>query len=184
MLVKVPLMGDARFYMMLQSNAVWAAIPNEGSVLLHLVQPLNWPLAPEKVLSGELGPTDLIIGLHQYAIADKQGGILPARLPMADVCKVFSLVPFSAAAPGAEVPIGIHPGWIFAYAPSYDKEGNDVGTNIYCTRPFAKVGNLKVHVTEKIVEVTMRLGVKPEDLLDLAQTLTVAQNAPAPQTEQ
>jgi hypothetical protein len=38
MLVKVPLVGDEKFYMMLQSNAVWAAIPDGGNVLLHLTQ--------------------------------------------------------------------------------------------------------------------------------------------------
>lgn len=184
MLVKVPLVGDDRFYMMLQSNAVWAAIPDGGNVLLHLMQPLNWPVNPDKVLSGELGPTELIVALHQYVIADRQGAILPARLSMVDAAKVFSLVPFSASTPTGPVPVGIHPGWIFGYAPSYNKEGEEVGTNIYCTRPFAKVGNLKLQVSEKVAEVTARLGVRPEDLLDLAQTLTVAPNAPAPETEQ
>jgi hypothetical protein len=184
MLVKVPLMGDPKFYMMLQSNAVWAAIPDANSVLLHLLQPLNWPVSPDKVMSGELGPTELIVGLHQYVIGQSQGAILPARLSMQDACKVFSLVPFSAASPEREVPVGIHPGFIFGYAPSYDKDGNDVGTNIYCSRPFVKVGNLKIHVTEKVDEVTKRLGVPPEELLDLAQTLTVTPNAPGPSTEQ
>ena len=166
MLVKVPLQGDAKFYMMLQSNGVWAAIPDGKSVLLHLVQPLTWPVNPDRILSGELGPTELIIGLHQYAIAERQGGLLPCRLPMVDVCKIFSLVPFSAATPTGGIPVAIHPGFIFGFSPSYNEEGVEVGTNIYCSRPFAKVGNLKMHVTEKVAEVTARLGIKPEDLLD------------------
>lgn len=184
MLVKVPLLGDPKFYMMLQQQAVWAAIPDANAILLHLVAPLDWPVHPDKVMSAQLGPTELLVGLHQIALAQHQGGVLPCRLPLADVCRIFTLVPFSAAGAEREVPIAIHPGFIFSYAPAYSKEGNLVGTNIYTSRPFAKIGNVKVHVTELPEEVTRRLGIKIEDLIDVTGTLTVEPTAPAPQTTQ
>lgn len=184
MLVKVPLMGDPRFYMMLQQQSVWAAIPDGSAVLLHLVAPLNWPVSPDKVLSGEMGPTELIVALHQYAIGDRQGAILPCRMPMADACKIFTLVPFSAAAPDRDVPIGIHAGYIFSYAPAFTNDGQPAGTNIYTSRPFAKIGNVKVRVTETPEEVGARLGVPADQIVDVAETLTVPPNAPAPSTTQ
>lgn len=184
MLVKVPLLGDDRFYMMLQQQAVWAALPHENSILLHLVSPLDWPVHPDKIIGGALGPTELLTTLHQIKLGEHQGSILPCRMPLPDICRIFTLVPFSAAGADRDLPIGIHPGFIFSYAPSFAKDGTPVGTNIYTSRPFAKVGSPKIHVRETPEEVTQRLGIKADDLIDVSATLAIPPTAPAPETTQ
>jgi hypothetical protein len=172
MLIKVPMpQGDNR-HVYLLDTAVWAAIPEGQSVLLHLHQPMHLPHEVRR-LAPESSVKDHVIAAHLWNLARRQGEVLSVRCSMASLCDAFKLVPFTATATPKSVPIGISATMIFAFSPAYDTEDRMVGSNLYLSNIAMPMNNVKVSVTESIEQVMHRIGVAPDTVVNLAGDLDI-----------
>lgn len=163
--VKVPMMFEGAICY-LQDTMVWAAMPDQNAVLLHLVTHST----PLPDINENTPAAAMLKAMLQQMLGEKQGDIVPARCSMVNVCDAFHLLPFNAwTGNGKTMPIGLQPGVIAAVTPAYES-GNTkiIGSNLILMRALGPDDLHKVSVQETPDQVMKLLAVKPEDVVDLA----------------